>query len=76
MGPKEEIKTPEALANWNALEKTSVTLMQAMDSNALESQINRKCRYNNRRDFWNWYSRKIREPESTAIDLINRSGAL
>ena len=34
IGKKEEIKTPEALHNWNALEKTSIPLIEVTNSNS------------------------------------------
>lgn len=74
IGRKEEIKTQEARHNWNALEKTSIPLYQVTDSTQLPSLLKNT-------DiivdgiFGTGIKGEIKEPESTAIDLINASSA-
>jgi NAD(P)H-hydrate epimerase len=75
LGRKEEIKTPEALKNWNALEKTSISLTQVADSNALDRKLIENADIIIDGIFGTGVRGKIREPESTAIDVINTSGA-
>jgi len=76
LGRKEEIKTPEALQNWNALENTSIPLTQVTDSKAFDSKLIENADIIIDGIFGTGVRGKIREPESTAIDLINTSGAL
>jgi len=76
LGRKEEIKTPEALQNWNALENTSLPLTQVTDSKAFDSKLIENADIIIDGIFGTGVRGKIREPESTAIDLINTSGAL
>src|SRR3972149_10362864 len=38
-GRKEDIKTPEALHNWNALERTSIPLVEAANPTAFDHSI-------------------------------------
>lgn len=75
LGRKEEIKTPEALVNWNALENTSIPLTQVADSNALDRKLIENADIIIDGIFGTGVRGKIRELESTAIDLINTSGA-
>ncbi len=75
LGRKEEIKTPEALQNWNALENTSIPLTQVVDSNALDRKLIENADIIIDGIFGTGVRGKIRELESTAIDLINTSGA-
>ena len=75
LGRKEEIKTPEALQNWNALEKISIQLTQVVDSKALDRKLIENADIIIDGIFGTGVHGKIREPESTAIDLINTSGA-
>ncbi|MCX9014767.1 MAG: NAD(P)H-hydrate dehydratase [Candidatus Methanoperedens sp.] len=74
IGKKDDIKTQEAKHNWKALEKTSIPLHQVTDPAQLPALL---------KDagiiidgiFGTGIKGIIREPESTAIDLINASGA-
>jgi NAD(P)H-hydrate epimerase len=75
LGRKEEIKTPEALANWNALEKTSIPLTQVSDSKALDRKLIENADIIIDGIFGTGVRGKIREPESTAIEIINISHA-
>ena len=77
LGKANDIRTGEALKNFSLLKFTRVQVMEITDSSQLASEIT------------NWFSEadllvdaifgtgvkgNIREPESTAIDLINREG--
>ncbi|CAG0988023.1 MAG: NAD(P)H-hydrate dehydratase [Candidatus Methanoperedens sp.] len=73
IGKKEDIKTPEALHNWNALEKTSIKLIEA--STAFEPSILKNAKVIIDGIFGTGVRGKIHEPESIIIDLINGSGA-
>jgi len=75
LGRKEEIKTPEALQNWNVLEKISIQLTQVVDSKALDRKLIENADIIIDGIFGTGVRGKIREPESTAIDLINTSSA-
>ena len=75
IGKKEEIKTPEALHNWNALEKISIPLIEATNSNAFDPSILKNAKVIIDGIFGTGVRGKIHEPESTIIDLINGSGA-
>ncbi|MDW7725562.1 MAG: NAD(P)H-hydrate dehydratase [Candidatus Methanoperedens sp.] len=74
IGRKEEIKTQEARHNWNALEKTSIHLYQVTDSTQLPSLLKNTGIIVDG-IFGTGIKGKIKEPESTAIDLINASSA-
>jgi NAD(P)H-hydrate epimerase len=76
LGQKEEIRTPEALQNWNALENISISLTQVMDSKVLDRKMIENADIIIDGIFGTGVRGKIREPESTAIDIINMSGAL
>jgi len=75
LGRKEEIKTPEALQNWNALEKISIPTMQVADSKALDRKLMENADIIIDGIFGTGVRGQIRDLESTAIDLINTSGA-
>ncbi len=75
IGRKEEIKTPEALHNWNALEKTTIPLIEVTDSTAFDHAMIKNADVVIDGIFGTGITGKIREPESTAIDLINDSDA-
>lgn len=75
IGRKEEIKTPEALHNWNALEKTTIPLHQVTDSTELDIALIKNADVIIDGIFGTGIKGKIREPESAAIDLINDSDA-
>ena len=75
IGRKEDIKTPEARHNWNALEKTSILLIQVADSAMLDSPSIKNADIIIDGIFGTGIKGIIREPESTAIDLINESEA-
>lgn len=74
IGRKEEIKTQEARHNWNTLEKTSIPLYQVTDSTQLPSLLKNTGIIVDG-IFGTGIKGKIKEPESTAIDLINASSA-
>ncbi len=74
IGKKEEIKTSEALHNWNALEKTTIPLIQLGDSTEFNAMI-KNADVIIDGIFGTGIKGKIREPESTAIDIINDSNA-
>lgn len=75
IGRKEELKTPEALHNWNALEKTAIPLIQITDSTAFDTALIKNADVIIDGIFGTGIKGKIREPESSAIDLINDSSA-
>lgn len=75
IGKKEDIKTPEALHNWNALEKTSILLVEVTNSTAFDPSILKNSKVIIDGIFGTGVRGKIHEPESTIIDLINASGA-
>jgi hydroxyethylthiazole kinase-like uncharacterized protein yjeF len=75
LGRKEEIKTPEALQNWIALENISISLTQVTDSNAIDRKLIKNADIIIDGIFGTGVRGKIRELESTAIDLINASNA-
>jgi len=75
IGIKEEIKTPEALHNWNALEKSTIPLLQVTDSTEFDTALIKNADVIIDGIFGTGIKGKIREPESTAIDLINASDA-
>ncbi len=75
IGKKEEIKTLEAMHNWNALEKTSIPLIEVTDSATFDRSMIKNADIIIDGIFGTGISGKIHEPESTAIDLINDSGA-
>lgn len=74
-GRKEEIKTHEASHNWKALESTSIPLHQVNDSTKFNRQLIKNADIIIDGIFGTGIRGKIREPESTAIDLINESGS-
>lgn len=73
LGKKGDIKTPEALHNWRALEKTSVCLIEAADSKAFDHSILKEADVIIDGIFGTGVRGKIHDPESTVIDLINNS---
>lgn len=73
LGRKDEIKTPEAQHNWNALERTSTHLVQGTDATMLDPNTIKKASVIIDGIFGTGIKGKIKEPESTAIDLINSS---
>ena len=75
IGKKEELKTQEAAHNWNALEKTSIPLIEVTDSAAFDRALIKHADVIIDGIFGTGIKGKIHEPESTAIDLINESGA-
>ncbi len=75
IGRKEELKTPEALHNWNALEKTTIPLIQLTDSTAFDNAMIKNADVIIDGIFGTGIRGKIHEPESTAIDVINESDA-
>lgn len=74
IGQKVEIKTPEAMHNWNALEKTTIPLIQLADSTEFNTII-KNADVIIDGIFGTGIRGKIHEPESTAIDTINDSDA-
>jgi hydroxyethylthiazole kinase-like uncharacterized protein yjeF len=75
LGKKSEIKTHEAIHNWNALEKTSIPLIEVTDATMLDRSLIIKADIIIDGIFGTGIKGKIYEPESTAIDLINSSDA-
>ncbi len=75
LGKKEEIKTPEAQLNWNALERTSIPLISVTDAAMFDQNMIKKASVIIDGIFGTGIRGKIKEPESTAIDLINTSDA-
>jgi hydroxyethylthiazole kinase-like uncharacterized protein yjeF len=75
LGKKSEIKTHEALHNWNVLEKTSIPLTEVSDATMLDKSLIKKADIIIDGIFGTGIKGKIHEPESTAIDLINSSDA-
>jgi NAD(P)H-hydrate epimerase len=75
IGREEEIKTSEALHNWNALEKTTIPLIQLADSTAFDHALIKNADMIIDGILGTGIKGKIREPESTAIDIINDSDA-
>ncbi|MBU4075462.1 MAG: NAD(P)H-hydrate dehydratase [Euryarchaeota archaeon] len=75
LGKKEEIKTPEAQLNWNALERTSIPLINVTDAAMFDKNMIKKASVIIDGIFGTGIRGKIKEPESTAIDLINGSEA-
>lgn len=74
LGKKEDLKTPQARHNWNALEKTSIRLIEMENSTDFDYSILEKARVIIDGIFGTGVRGKIRDPESTFIDLINDSG--
>ncbi len=75
LGRKEDIKTPEAQHNWKALEQTSIHLIQVTDASMFDMEMIKKASVIIDGIFGTGIRGKIKEPESTAIDLINASDA-
>lgn len=75
LGRKEEIKTEEALHNWKALERTTLSLIEAVDSTAIDRSLVKNADIIIDGIFGTGIHGKIKETESTAIDIINESGA-
>ena len=75
IGKKDELRTPEAKHNWNALERTSIPLIQATDSSMLPGSLIENADIIIDGIFGTGIKGNIREPESTAIDMINESDA-
>ncbi len=75
IGRKEDIKTPEALHNWNAFEKTTIPLIEVTDSSSFDHAMIKNADVVIDGIFGTGIRGKIHEPESTAIDLINDSDA-
>ncbi len=75
LGKKDEIKTPEAQHNLKALERTSVPLILVTDASMFDRQIIKNAGVIIDGIFGTGIRGNIKEPESTAIDLINCSDA-
>jgi hydroxyethylthiazole kinase-like uncharacterized protein yjeF len=75
VGRKEEIKTQEARHNWNVLEKTMIPLIQITDSTGFDPNLLRNADIIIDGIFGTGVKGKIREPESSVIDVINESDA-
>jgi hydroxyethylthiazole kinase-like uncharacterized protein yjeF len=75
LGRKEDIKTPEALHNWNALEKTSLSLIHVTDAAMFDIPLIKNADVIIDGIFGTGIKGKLKDPESTAIDLINASDA-
>lgn len=75
LGRKEEIKTSEAQHNWKTLERTSIHLIQAAYASMLDPHMIKNASVIIDGIFGTGIKGKLKEPESTAIDLINSSNA-
>ncbi len=75
LGRNDEIKTPEAQHNWKALERTSVALIQVTDATMFNPHLIKNTGVIIDGIFGTGIKGNTREPESTAIDLINASDA-
>lgn len=75
LGRKEEIKTHEARHNWNALENTTIPLIEAVDSTAFDLSLIKNVDVIIDGIFGTGIKGKIREPGAAAIYLINNSKA-
>jgi len=75
LGKKEEIKTPEARQNWTALDRTSIPLIQVTDAAMFDQDMIKNASVIIDGIFGTGIKGNIKEPESTAIDLINGSDA-
>lgn len=75
LGKKEDIKTPEARQNWKALERTSIPLIQVTDAAMFDPDMIKKASVIIDGIFGTGIKGNVKEPESTAIDLINGSVA-
>lgn len=75
LGRKEDIKTSEALHNWNVLEKTSLSLIHVTDAAMFDTPLIKNADVIIDGIFGTGIKGKLKDPESTAIDLINASDA-
>ncbi len=75
IGKRGDIRTAEALHNWNALEKTSLPLVEVTDASMFDRSLIKNADVIIDGIFGTGVKGKIHEPESTAIDLINGSDA-
>jgi hydroxyethylthiazole kinase-like uncharacterized protein yjeF len=75
LGRKEDIKTHEARNNWDALEETSISLIQVTNAAAFDRSLVKNADIIIDGIFGTGVKGKVHEPESTAIDLINGSEA-
>lgn len=75
IGRKEDIGTQEARHNWEALERISFPLVQVTDSATFDKSLITNADIIIDGIFGTGIKGRIHEPESTAIDLINESGA-
>ncbi len=75
IGRKSDIRTAEAKYNWDALEKTSIPLIQVTDASSFDISLFKNADIIIDGIFGTGVKGKIHEPESTAIDMINNSDA-
>ncbi len=75
LGRKEEIKTPEALHNWNVLEKITFSLINVTDAAMFDKPLIMNADVIIDGIFGTGIKGKLKDPEFTAIDLINASDA-
>ena len=75
IGRKSDIRTAEAKHNWDALEKTSIPLIQVTDASSFDISLFKKADIIIDGIFGTGVKGKVHEPESTAIDMINNSDA-
>jgi hydroxyethylthiazole kinase-like uncharacterized protein yjeF len=75
LGRKEDIKTIGTWNNWEALEKTSISILQVTDAAAFDRSLIKNADVIIDGVLGTGVKGKLHEPESTAIDLINSSDA-
>ncbi len=75
LGRKQEIKTQEARHNWNVLENTTIPLIEVKDSTQLEQSLIKDADIIIDGIFGTGIRGRIKQPESKAIDIINKSDA-
>ncbi|MCD4810978.1 MAG: NAD(P)H-hydrate epimerase, partial [Methanosarcinales archaeon] len=75
LGKSDEIKTPEAARNFSILKRTGIPVIEVTDVSGLKPEYFSKCEVIVDALFGTGIKGHIREPENTAIDLINDSKA-
>ncbi len=75
LGKSDEIKTPEAARNLSILKRTGIPVIEVKDVSGLKPEYFSECDVIVDALFGTGIKGHIREPENTAIDLINDSKA-